>query len=669
MHAVRRHPGTGLLLSGCLILAGLLIGPVTAGAQSVDDCQMCHGEASLFEGMERAAQLVVDAQVYSASTHGQIGMSCVDCHLDLAGFMDFPHEADLAPVDCGVCHADVSEIYAGSLHGWALDRGNQRAPTCASCHTTHDIRSSSDPASTTHKANLPETCSTKCHGEGGLFEDSIVKLPESFQDYNMSVHGRGTRHGVEAAASCDDCHEVHDLKSSADPTSPINQRNVAATCGQCHGGVQRMYDGSIHGRALQAGVTDSPTCTDCHGEHLILRPSDPESSTYIGRIATSTCGNCHEDPIIIRKYGLQGGVVGSYVDSYHGWAVRRKHEDAATCISCHTAHEVLPKRDPGSTVNAANVVSTCQQCHPNVDARFAASYTHTSASLVLNPVNWWIRNVYLVLIVLIIGGMVVHNLVIMNFYMIESRRQQEVHSWVMRFDRQQVIQHLLLTVSFVVLVVTGFALRFPEAWWVKALSSMGLSETTRALTHRIAAVLMIITAFYHMWYIFMTRRGREELRAMLPGWQDVKDVLENLRFYTWRSRREAKFGRYDYSQKAEYWALIWGTIAMILTGLVLWFPGDAVKFLPAWSVPASQTIHYYEAWLATLAIIVWHFFFVIFHPEEYPMSWTWLTGRMSEHAAKKHHARWYEEEIAAPSERRKTRPETGVTPDGEDASS
>ena len=61
------------------------------------------------------------------------------------------------------------------------------------------------------------------------------------------------------------------------------------------------------------------------------------------------------------------------------------------------------------------------------------------------------------------------------------------------------------------------------------------------------------------------------------------------------------------------------------------------------AVTISQTIHYYEAWLATLAILVWHFFFVIFHPEAYPMSWTWITGKMPMEAVRKHHAGWHRE--------------------------
>ena len=118
-------------------------------------------------------------------------------------------------------------------------------------------------------------------------------------------------------------------------------------------------------------------------------------------------------------------------------------------------------------------------------------------------------------------------------------------------------------------------------------------------------------------------------------------------YHTFRSEKRVKFGRYDYMQKAEYWALVWGTIVMVLTGLVLWFPTLTARFLPGILIPASQTIHYYEAWLATLAILVWHFFFVILHPEEYPMSWTWLTGKMTKEAAKEHHGEWYEEEFGS----------------------
>jgi formate dehydrogenase gamma subunit len=391
---------------------------------------------------------------------------------------------------------------------------------------------------------------------------------------------------------------------------------------------------------------DSPTCTDCHGEHLILSPNDPNAATCGAKQAIETCGECHNDPLLTSKYGLAEGVVDSYLDSYHGWASARLCDRSATCVDCHSAHLVLPAADPASTVSADNVVSTCAQCHPGADANFARSYDHRSSSITENPVNRIIRKIYLWIILVTIGGMVLHNLLIMNYYMIKRKREQEgSRETVLRFTVNEVIQHFALTVSFTVLVITGFALRFPEAFWVDWLTSAGMTEALRRNIHRASGVVLMITSLYHGWYVLATKRGRGELKAMLPAWRDITDAIENLLYYTFRSKKKVKFGRYDYSQKAEYWALVWGTIVMAITGLVLWFPILTARYLPSLVIPAAQTIHYYEAWLATLAIIVWHFFFVIFHPEEYPMSWTWLTGKMTKKFVKEHHTQWYEEEI------------------------
>ena len=617
-----------------------------SGQESEDPCLMCHTKPALFQTQEDPDRLVVTPQALAGSVHEMMGGSCVLCHQG----MEYPHLEEPVQPTCSPCHADLEARYAASLHGYAVARGNPRAPTCASCHGGHDMLPSEDPSSPTHKVRLPNTCAT-CHGEAGLLTDQLVKLPQSFTAYTQSVHGKGNVRGIAAAASCADCHSTHDLRGVSDPESKIYPKNVASTCGQCHPDVQLAYEQSIHGRAVAAGVLDSPTCTECHGEHLILATDDPDAQTCGVNQANETCGGCHDDPIIIAKYNLEGGVVGSYLDSYHGWAARRGCETTASCVSCHTAHLVLPEEDPESTVHEDNVVETCEQCHVNANIEFARSYSHEAASLTRNPVNRIIRIIYLVLIVGVIGGMVLHNLVIMNYYLVKRRWEEEnADGALVRFDRSQIVQHLLLTVSFIVLVITGFALRFPESWWVEGLMRIGMNEPARRNLHRIAAVVMIITSLLHMYYLFLTSRGRREFRALLPEFRDLVDMVNNLRFYTWRTKDEVRFGRYTYDQKGEYWALVWGTIIMIITGLVLWFPALTVKILPAVVVTASQTIHFYEAILATLAIVVWHFFFVIFHPEEYPMSWTWLTGKMSRASARKHHARWYEEEIATTTE-------------------
>ena len=644
-----------------LPLAAMLAALGPAVAQDSPPCLMCHADASLFVNADDPARLVVTQEMHAGSVHGAAGLECVSCHRDVV----FPHPDDLEPVGCNSCHEAVGITYDNSVHGYAVQRGNDRAPTCASCHGTHDILQSTDPNAPTNRTRLASTCAN-CHGREGLLTDQLVRLPQTTVAYARSVHGNGLEQGIAATPSCVDCHGVHDLRGPADPASKINVMNVAETCGQCHADVQAEYAGSIHGRALQAGITDSPNCTGCHGEHLILSPSDPEATTYAGRLARETCGRCHQDPTIIAKYSLTEDVVESYVDSYHGWASRRDYESAATCVSCHTAHTVLPEADSASTIHPDNVAATCAQCHDGADERFAASYTHTATSITANPVNRLIRNIYLLLISITIGGMVLHNLVIMNYYVMRRRKLEAAFPALLRLDVTQIVQHILLIVSFVMLVVTGFALRFPEAWWVEALSYLGMTEPVRGDLHRINAVLLVMVAVSHVFYIILRKRGRVEFRAMVPQVQDVKDAYDAMRYYTWCNDKEVKFGRYDYTQKAEYWALVWGTAVMALTGVVLWFPEQAVKIVPPIMVTVSQTIHYYEAWLATLAILVWHFFFVVFHPDAYPMSWTWLTGKMPKQMAAKHHARWYEEELAVGRDMDSSQPVTVVQKNASD---
>ncbi len=624
------------------VLLFLLTVPVRGQADQNQACYDCHAEASMFEGA-KAAKYIVKPEVFNKSVHGSF--ACADCHQDLAGVTDFPHKEHLAPVNCGACHEDVQKVYHTSLHWYARERGNERAPLCSGCHGTHDILPSTDPNARSHRKNIPKMCAS-CHGEAGLLTDQLVRLEKAATTYAASIHGRASRMGNETAAICTDCHGVHDLKGPVDPSSTVNPLNIDKTCGKCHVEIQQQYHRSIHGRALQAGIRESPTCNTCHGEHLILSPKDPHARTFAARQATETCGQCHNDARLTAKYGIASDVVKTYVDSYHGWASLSGAQNVATCINCHTAHWVLPQRDPASTVNPRNVTETCRQCHPDATAEFARSYTHQTASLASNSLVNWVTTLYILLIVGVIGGMAVHNGIILNYYLVEKKRAEKAVPGFLRMDKIQIVQHIALALSFTGLVVTGFALRFPRSWWAEQLARIGMTESVRSTTHRALAVSLIALAFTHVIYITLNRRGREEFTSMIPRWKDVVDFIHQMRYHLWKHPEHVKFSRFDYTQKAEYWALVWGTGIMAVTGFVLWFPAVAVRYLPTWIVQVSQTIHYYEAWLATLAILVWHFFFTIFHPREYPMSWTWITGKMPEDNARSHHTEWYEEQVA-----------------------
>jgi cytochrome b subunit of formate dehydrogenase len=148
---------------------------------------------------------------------------------------------------------------------------------------------------------------------------------------------------------------------------------------------------------------------------------------------------------------------------------------------------------------------------------------------------------------------------------------------------------------------------------------------------------MTVLSLYHAVYLLFTVRGREVLFNMLPKLEDLKQLSESLMYYLHLSKSKPEYDKYDYTEKAEYWALIWGTIVMAVTGLILWFPTLVGDWAPSWLIKVSETIHFYEAILASLAILVWHWFFVIFHPREYPMSFTWVDGKMSLEAYRHHH--------------------------------
>ncbi len=129
---------------------------------------------------------------------------------------------------------------------------------------------------------------------------------------------------------------------------------------------------------------------------------------------------------------------------------------------------------------------------------------------------------------------------------------------------------------------------------------------------------------------------------MLPRLSDVKEVLHNIRYLVGLRSEPPRFDRFSYIEKAEYWAVVWGSVVMVVTGFALWFETATLRLLPLWAVDLATLVHYYEAWLASLAILVWHFYFVIFNPDVYPMNWTWLTGKISEGMLRHEHPREYE---------------------------
>lgn len=603
-------------------------------SQTNEDCLNCHADPDL-TGLNKAGteiSMMVDEKLYQQSIHAQL--QCVDCHKDLTGFTDYPHSDELASVNCGVCHAKADQEYSQTMHGLKFINMVELAPKCWDCHGKHDILPSSNPASTTYFQNLPRTC-CDCH-EARSLEAGVGDFKQRCVDaeYLKGVHGKLLMEGNDAAPSCNTCHPAHSILKSIDPQSTIYKLNIGSTCGNCHVNPLAEYSESVHARALSHGVLNSASCTDCHGEHQILHPD-----SAIFAADHDACIECHTNKKLIQKYNLPSTVVSTYVDSYHGRSIRLGRKDAATCGSCHGNHRVLEARDPYSPVNKNNLISTCGKCHKNVSASFAQSYTHEAMLIRGNPVNYFITLVYVFLIVGVIGAMFLHNLIIFLKY-IRLKKKEEKNYYIIRFKPAEIFQHAGLMISFTILAISGFALKYPDAGWVILLKNVGFDEWSRRLIHRIAAVTLVLVSFYHLYYVIFTARGRYLMKQIMFRMSDVPEVIQTVKFYLGLSRHKPQYEEFDYTEKAEYWSLVWGNAVMTLTGLVLWFPIIVTTFSPSWIVRAAELIHFYEAILATLAIIIFHLFFVIVHPEQYPMNLSWLTGKMSLQAALHKHPRW-----------------------------
>jgi cytochrome b subunit of formate dehydrogenase len=597
-----------------------------------EDCLACHSDATLAtEANGQKTSLFVDATKLKHSVHGSM-FTCVDCHKDVNSL---GHATPPKKITCAQCHADVQDAFAHSMHAQASRAGKTSVGTCQDCHgDAHEILAVADGQSPVNHANIPATCG-RCHGQKFLMESNGVSA-QPFISYQESVHGRATEKGSTKAAVCTDCHGSHEIIAANNAKSSIYKFNVPATCGKCHAEIAKTFNESTHGQAIARGNGSSPVCTDCHGIHSIKSHRDPNSPVSEQNLSKDTCARCHEGVRLSSEFGVPGNRVSSYMDSYHGLASEGGSVVAANCSSCHGVHNILPSSDPRSTIHRANLDATCGKCHKGVTQKFTLTPVHLADGIhpkdIGSIATRWVRWIYLVLISVVIGAMLVHNVIVWRSKAMARRRLQ--NPMMERMTPNQRWQHLVLLTSFIILVITGFALKFPDSWIAVAL---GMSERLRSVVHRIAGVALMSAGIYHVFYLASTREGRRLIRDLAPGPRDLKDAIGAILYHLCLGKSKPKFGRFTYGEKAEYWALVWGTALMAVTGVMIWAKVWVGNLLARWWVDVATAVHYYEAILATLAIVVWHFYQVVGDPDVYPMNWAWWDGKMPvEHYREEH---------------------------------
>lgn len=373
-------------------------------------CQTCHGGHEIPSNKDRKSP------VYPLN----IPFLCGKCH----------KEGSPVQLQRNIPQTHILENYSESIHGEGLiKKGLTVSATCASCHSPHRILPHTDPRSTIARQNIAATC-TKCHSgieyvhkkiiNGELWKKEAKVLPACIDCHQPHKIRKVFYEQNLSDVTCKKCHENPSIGNSKDGRSMfvkhsdvLSSVHAKTACTQCHTGVEPSHDRpcdnlgsqkvqcascheavgndykmSTHGQLHALKDSVAPVCADCHGTHHILNKKDQNSPTFPLNIP-SLCSKCHQEGhrAAVRYKGKQHQIINNYSESIHGKGLMKSGLTVtATCTDCHTSHRELPKNTPESSVNPANISTTCGRCHFGIQEVFDKSIhsplmTKTAAKL------------------------------------------------------------------------------------------------------------------------------------------------------------------------------------------------------------------------------------------------------------------------------------------------
>jgi len=231
----------------------------------------------------------------------------------------------------------------------------------------------------------------------------------------------------------------------------------------------------------------------------------------------------------------------------------------------------------------------------------------------------------------------------------EEKRQEkhpEEGEMFQRFNRNFRFQHIVMFTSVILLIITGMPIKFPDFVLSRFLVNLWGGFHNSTIVHRIGAGMLIYFMVHHLFYTVLSRQGRRDFVLLIPTPKDARDLVQNIRHFLGKAPEKPRFGRFSYIEKFDYWAVYWGCVIMIGSGLFLWGESIALKYFPKYILDVAHEMHSDEAMLATLAIVIWHFYNVHFNPDRFPGTLMWWHGQISEHEMKEEHPLEYEEMMA-----------------------
>lgn len=527
-------------------------------------------------------------------------------------------EAASAEPACQSCHQDKP-------HTSGFDQSVHADLACTACHKADSTKPAPASKGQQCTASYTATECSQCHAK-------------QTEEHALSVHAE-----ERSTTGCVGCHsDIHTLQ-----THKGDKLRIAETCNGCHSRQNDFFE-STHFEALKEGNDDAPTCTDCHGQHTVTAiDNDAKGRAF----HTEACLSCHDDTAKMDKSGVTPIAAKTFFESFHGKNVALGYpEEVAGCADCHGSHQVQKAEDPRSSVNPANLTTTCRQCHAGASDSFAKYSPHAEdRDRSKNATLYWTRIGMTTLLVVTFLFFWVHSLLWALRAFIERRAKiaagialhPPAQRSYRRFTPTQIALHLVVVVSFLTLAFTGLPLKFADTGWGRSLMGLlGGPDVARRIHHAAA----IITFGYFMTALVMSFRflfrpdrpggtwwsrltGPDSLFPVKRDWTDMKAMF---RWFFFKGPKPT-FERWTYWEKFDFLAVFWGMFAIGLSGLMLWFPVAAARIVPGWMFNVATIVHSDEALLATGFIFTVHFFNTHFRPEKFPMDTVIFDGRVSDH--------------------------------------
>ena len=588
---------------------------------------------------------------------------------------------------CRRCHLD-EELGGFAVHKSLLKQeAAGRAPVCTDCHPAHSIMPVSGggvlagettyclgchpvqaqtivpgetrlgTATPTRDVHGLQSCSV-CHagysrqshprdgvagGRLGTAAPNDLCKRCHFDMYTKSlegIHDNLRSRGRPGTPGCIDCHGSHRITSLSH-----DRAASAAKCGECHAKVYSTYASSVHGEALvNAKNRDVPICIDCHMAH---DARDPRAADYRYDIP-SMCGNCHASEAIARKYGLSTDVLKTYLSDFHGSTVSIYREQGAgddqparpiaVCTDCHGTHDIKSMSALSAGAVKALLLRKCRQCHEDASVEFPDAWlSHYTPSLSRTPVLFIVDWSYTVLLPLMLLGMLLHVVLHARRHVVGRTAAAKAGGKtvaardarrIRRFTVARIAEHLVLILLIVLLAATGLAQKLHHvaaSQWL--FSMMGGVEIARRIHHYAGAALAVLLLFHIATAVFgVTMRGWR--MSMLISRQDLLDAAQDTRYGLGLAAGPADRDWYDYKEKFTYWLVLIGVLVMVLTGIMLWFPVSAARYLPGEAIALAASMHSHQALVVLLLAAGWHIYDAIFSPDVFPLDTSIFTGVM-----------------------------------------